>query len=414
MVEYERRLLSKAIHSGQLDKLIGLGIEESHFGDEMVKSVWQFVIEHTVKYNSPPSIDAIVENNSHFVPTITSDSLEYLIDKFYEGTKRRLTIEYLRTVAEAVDNPDLGDPEEMMLDAARKLSQAVPSGEVGRYSDMDKRIEQYRQDKTTGKKRGITSGVPTLDDITEGIQPHEMVVISGYSGSGKSTFLQYMLYKARQIDKVTPMMISLEMGKEALYRKWDVMATNFEYRKLKKFELSSDEEEKWRNEAHKARHADTDIIVLDKLGRCTIEKVCSEINRYKPDIVGIDYVSLMDTPKHAGTQIWERVTYITNNLKYIARSLNIPIIAVAQTNSSDPASLDNIAHSKSVVRDADIVLGLYQDQEMRDNKQMQLRVNKNRDGELKNIDMFWDMHHMQFEEWSPKHMFTKDEVINED
>jgi hypothetical protein len=61
--------------------------------------------------------------------------------------------------------------------------------------------------------------------------------------------------------------------------------------------------------------------------------------------------------------------------------LGVPIIAMAQTNRSggkDGAELDNVGYSMSIVQDSDIVIGLFADEEMKDAKEMQIRLNKNR------------------------------------
>lgn len=409
MVEHEYKLLSKAIHTGQIEKLINIGIEERHFSDENIRSIWLTIVEHTLKYKTPPSISALTEKHHTFVPALVDDSLEYVIDDFMLKTKRRMAVEQLRMMAVAVDDMErLPEIDEIFMDSARLLSQAVPSGKIARFSEMPSRIEQYKKDRTLGTNRGITTGMPTIDELTFGIQPHEFIVISGWSGLGKSTLLQHMLFSAYVKNKVTPMMVSLEMEAEALYRKWDAMAANLTYRKLKGLDLSDKEIEAWEKQAKSAKKAKNDIIVLDKMGRCTVEKIYAEANRYKPDLIGVDYISLMDTPRHAGSSIWEKVTYLTNNLKQLARSLKIPVIAVAQTNkdsAQEGAKLDNIAYSRSIGQDGDIVLGLYCDDEMRQIRKMEVRMLKNRDGEVRNIDMHWDMSRMHFTEWSVMHEF---------
>jgi replicative DNA helicase len=111
--------------------------------------------------------------------------------------------------------------------------------------------------------------------------------------------------------------------------------------------------------------------------------------------------------------MWEKVTNITQQLKQISRSLKIPIIGVAQTNRSGYASgatMDNMAFSQSIVNDSDIILGLNQDEEMKDQKKMGIRLLKNRDGQTDECDLLWKMKTMEFKPWTETYAFTEREV----
>lgn len=405
-MEHERKLLSKALHTGSVESVIARGIETRHFSDPKLRAVWDSVCAHVLKYGSSPSAVSVLRKHSDVVLDVVQDSLEYVIDQFLLLTKRRIAVERLLAMGSVIDGNDdeqLMRIEEIFLESAQELSRAVPGGKVARYSDMNDRIRLYEHDAKEGASRGIQFGIPTLDDLTYGIQPHELVVISGWQGTGKSTLMQHILHRAYVNEGATPMLISLEMEASALYRKWDTMAAPWTYDELKGHRLSDDQLVEWGRMAERAKKASNDIIVLDDVGRCTVEKVHAEMNRYNPDIVGIDYISLMSTPKDDKAAIWETVTYITKELKQLARSTGTPIVAIAQTNRESAtagARLENISYSRSIGQDSDIVLGLYSDEVMREEKRMQVRMLKNRDGRTTNIDMKWDMDQMRFREWS--------------
>src|SRR5262249_55528774 len=144
----------------------------------------------------------------------------------------------------------------------------------------------------------------------------------------------------------------------------------------------------------------------------TVDRAYAELVRWSPDILCIDYITLMSAPRSAGNQTWERVQHITQNLKQISRTLKIPIIGVAQTNRSSAdlgAELENVAFGLSIIQDSDIVLGLYRDKagEMKKNKQMTVKLLKNRDGMQINTDLFWDMDNMTFGPWKESMAFNR-------
>ena len=108
--------------------------------------------------------------------------------------------------------------------------------------------------------------------------------------------------------------------------------------------------------------------------------------------------------------------YLTQNLKQLSRSLKIPIIGVAQTNresATGGAKLENIAWSVAIIQDSDIVLGLHQDQEMKDEKMMELRMLKNRDGQTLDVNLKWDMSRMKFSQWRESDAFIPEGIRND-
>jgi replicative DNA helicase len=296
------------------------------------------------------------------------------------------------------------------LEMARNLAMVVPSSQVARLSDVKKRIEEYERRKAEGNLWGIKTGIKTLDLLTMGIQQHELATIAGWMGLGKSTLAQVVLFNAYLQDE-TPMMISGEMEAEALFRKWDTMATNMKYSALKAMDLGKGDMRKWEEWGEKAEAAapERDIIVIDDIGKMTVDKVFSETIRYSPDLVCVDYIGLMEAPNNIG-QGWEKITYCTKGLKQNARNLKIPHLVVAQTNREDGGSgaeLGKLAGSLSIGRDSDQVYGLFQDEVMKESERMEVRLLKNRDGAQGQALMNWKPETMEFRELSEKDLFVR-------
>lgn len=203
------------------------------------------------------------------------------------------------------------------------------------------------------------------------------------------------------------MYISLEMEAKALFRKWDTMLMQFKYNDLKGHTLREKEVEAWKKKAEEVAEKPNDIIVMDDVRGCTVERVFSELTRWQPDILCLDYVNLMSA-RTSYNQGWEKLTYLTQELKQISRTLNIPIIGVGQANRSSfqgGATLENIAGSISAVQDADLVFGLHSDDEMREENKMELRLLKNRDGAVGNVDLWWQPATMTFGAWDETRYF---------
>ncbi len=399
-MDIERVFVNKLARTGAIEQAMSNGVKEAHFADENLAGIYRFLSEHTRKYKTPPSMEVIHERFPGHNFEATSDAVSYLSERFISHTKRRYAWESLTEIARKMDDPEVGENVEgILLQEARRLAMLVPTKEVSRFSDIHKRIERYESgiDLTKGMKMGI----PPFDRLTMGIQPHEFITIAGWQGLGKSTLGQWILFNIYMQSK-TVMIISLEMEAAALMRKWDTMLTHFNYSDLKSQTLSPTDMELWRIKADEVKAKECDIIVRDSIMDCTPDYVYAEAVRYQPDILAVDYISLMDLSRSQGAQMWEKLTHITRQLKQIARSTGIPIIGIAQTNiaSADGgAKLDNIAYSRSIGQDSDIVLGLHQDDEMKKEKHMTVRMLKNRDGETSDVDLLWNMNNMRFGLW---------------
>jgi replicative DNA helicase len=399
-MDAERLLISKMAQTGRVQKLMLLGIGSEHFNEDSSREIFEFCAEHAKNFRQAPSFKTVRESFPEYNFEISDESFDYILDQFQLGLKRRYSIQAIRDLADAVDNDELAKNIDFhFLEKARELTNMLPASQVHRFKDIDKRILEYENYDET-KDESIKMGIAPLDEITLGIQPHEYATIMGWSGTGKSTLAQWILFNAWMKGK-TPMYISLEMEAKALFRKWDTMAMHFKYNDLKSHNLREEEIEAWKKKAVDIKNHPSDIIVMDDIREFTVDRAYAELVRWSPDILCVDYITLMNTPKSAGAQSWERVQHITQNLKSISRTLKIPIIGVAQTNresASLGAELNNVAFGLSIIQDSDIVLGLYQDKDgdMKKNKQMTVKLLKNRDGMTQSTDLHWDMDTMSF------------------
>lgn len=408
-MDVEKALVSKIVSTGQLEEAVARGVQADFFADDECREMFVYLSEHTKKYKSPPSMQVVKEEKPKFEWLHLSDPLDYLIDKFLNLVKRRLGNEMVLELAAALDDPDRSQNIDLeFLEVARKLATVVPSTQVSRFSDMEGRIKEYEQRKKEGKKTGLPTGFPQLDDWTGGIQPHEFWTISGFSGLGKSTMLHVISFNL-WAEGFTPLVISLEMEARALLRRFDAMAAALDYRKMKQLDLPAPAMKTWKKKAQEIRESTADIPIIDSIRRCTPDHVFAEAVRHKPDVVIIDYLSLMRSSHPRGNQMWQNITEITQDLKQNARTLKIPILAAAQTNRAgkDGADLENMGYSISIVQDSDVVIGLHADDAMKESKEMEIRLNKNRDGRIGKTKAIWDYDTMQFREKTIKDLFGR-------
>lgn len=401
-MDVERALVCKIIASGQLEQAVGRGLREDLFRDDECRDVYGWLLAHQRKYRTAPSMAAVRDEKPKFELLHLDDSLEYLMDRFVVMAKRRLAQEMVVELAHACDDPLRAENiDQEFLDVSRQLATLVPNTRVSLFkADMEKRIDEYEREAEQGKPPGVPFGFPWLDRFTGGLQRHEFATVAAFSGVGKSSFMIALAFNVFMAN-YTPLFVSLEMEERLLHRRWDAMATKLDYIKLKQLRLTDRHLSQWRQTREEMQKKAGDIPVIDSLRHCTPDSIFAEGVRHQPDLILVDYVSLMRSarPTNRYSNLWSQITEITQDLKQVARTLKIPIIAAAQTNRSgqkEGADLDNIGYSLSIVQDSDIVIGLHTDEELRSRNEMEIHLRKNRDGPIGNFRARWDHEHMVY------------------
>lgn len=102
----------------------------------------------------------------------------------------------------------------------------------------------------------------------------------------------------------------------------------------------------------------------------------------KFDAIVIDYLNLLSSP--SGTNLYERVKYVTEQLRAMSYIYNCPIITATQLNrggfDEDNPGLDSLSESVGVAATADFIMGLWQDDEDIEFQTIHAGIMKNRFG----------------------------------
>jgi replicative DNA helicase len=397
-MDVERALLSKALASGEFPDVVARGIEAEHFADDELHDIYAWSADFMAKHKQPPSLDVVRGEFGGFSPLLTKDPMSYHLDRFVRLVKERLAVELVRGYHDALEDPDEIDEIELRaLEMARELNEIIPTPKAQRLSEGGARRQEYERRKKKKIQHGIKIGIPTFDDITLGIQPHELLIFGGPPGGGKTTAIQYTALNA-YLTGTTALFISLEVEGEQILRKFDTMLTQVRYRALKGLELNPEEEKKWYKilrQCEKDRMK-KDIIIVDDIRNCTVDKVAAEQIRHKPGIVCVDYLEEMRTPRNV--QGWEGVAANGRGLKQSARVTRTPHVTATQLNREGETSY------QSAQKIADMLIILNPPEDDEDQTRMALQMRKYRDGpSRKPVMMHWDLDVMDIHELAGAH-----------
>jgi replicative DNA helicase len=398
-MDVEAALISKIIDTGRVEEVVSLGVTPDMFANEQSQAAWEFIHRFHRRYKEAPAKSVVQDEVPGFDFEHVQHPLDYMIDKFKGRLEKRAGQEMLLELADVLNNPEAqGAITDAFLAAARDLATLLPTNDIAKFSDSLERKEQYEKEVASGVRKGIPFGYKTLDGMTGGIKPHQFAVVSAFLGIGKSTAINSFAYNMWGLpEDLVIMVVTLELEKHTLMNKFDAMAAGINYRDIEHLNLSEADVERWNETAktlRKKKKSKNDIIVLDRMNNATPDKVFAETVKHKPDVVFVDYLGLMRSSSATrSNSMWQSMVEITQDLKQNARTLGVPIIAAAQTNrsgSKDGSELDNIGASISIAQDADIVIGLHADEDMKKQSKMELRLQKNRMGPLGKIDCVWD------------------------
>ncbi len=233
--------------------------------------------------------------------------------------------------------------------------------------------EYYDRIDYLARHRDETVGVPTgfidLDRLLGGMQPSDLLIVGGRPGQGKSGFCISAAKNASQIHKKRVALFSLEMSNEQLVQRLIAQETGIDSQRLRLGDLQ-DEEWPLFTQAVSAL-SDTNIFLDDTpaITPLQLRTKCRRLHmEYGLDLILVDYLQLMTGDTRMENRVQE-VSYISRNLKVLARELNVPVLAAAQLSRAVEQRADkrpllsDLRESGSLEQDADVVMFIYrQDQ----------------------------------------------------
>jgi replicative DNA helicase len=256
-------------------------------------------------------------------------------------------------------------------------------------------LEELRtaKERAENATAGIPTGLPELDEMTNGFKAGQMIIIAARPAIGKSTLAVDFARSAAFLAGKTVLFFSLEMAKMELVNRIISAEARVETSKMKKGEL---DENDWMNiEEAKSRLQNGTFIIDDqpKTGLSRIRSVATR-QKYKPeglDMIVIDYLGLMETPS-TGRSSDSRQTDISSlsrGIKLLAKELEVPIIILSQLNRKSEERTDgkpmlsDLRESGSLEQDADMVFLIHRPEAVDENNrpgETDLIVAKHRGG----------------------------------
>lgn len=254
---------------------------------------------------------------------------------------------------------------------------------------------------------GVPTGFIDLDKMLTGLQPSDLLIIAGRPGQGKTGFLLSIVKNAGLTHKKRVAVFSLEMSNDQVVQRLVSQETGIDSQTLRTGKLKDNE---WPLFTHAIEVFSDTKIFLDDTPAITPLQLRTKCRRlhmeYGLDLIIIDYLQLMGGDNRTDNRVQE-VSYISRNLKVLARELNVPVLAAAQLSRAVEQRTDkrpvlsDLRESGSLEQDADIVMFIYRpDQYEKDTVKQnvaEIIVAKHRNGPVGSVELVFRGAQAKFE-----------------
>src|SRR5947208_9435091 len=215
-------------------------------------------------------------------------------------------------------------------------------------------------------QRGLETGFFEFDDMMNGLQNGEMVIIAARPSMGKTAFAMNIIEHISADSRLPTAVFSLEMSKQQLAQRMLCSRGQIDAHKLRKGMLQAHEYAHLANVVGELAKAP--IWVDDSPGLTPLElRAKARRLKLQHDIkcIMIDYMQLMDNPGVESRQ--QQISEISRGVKAVARELRIPVVCLSQLNRQSEGRdghrprMSDLRESGSIEQDADVIMLLHRE-----------------------------------------------------
>lgn len=306
---------------------------------------------------------------NHTPASIYSETYGRIVER---ASLRRRMLNAASTIAriaqeESTDINDVIDRSEAALFAVterRLRTELVPlRNALDEYYDRVEYLYNHQVESL-----GVPTGFTDLDKLLGGMQKSDLLIVAGRPGMGKTSWLlSVALNAARAGARVA--IFSMEMSKEQLVQRLVSSETGINTHQLR---LGKLDEREWALFVNAVGKLGKLRIYLDDTPALTPLQLRAKCRRlygeHGLDVIMVDYLQLMNSGTGFSDNRVQEISFISRNLKQIARELNVPLLAAAQLSRAveqrqdKRPQLSDLRESGSIEQDSDVVMFLYREE----------------------------------------------------
>jgi len=359
----ESKLISAVLEDRQIHVMLQAN------ADKLLRThgdIWEFVRNYFEQNSAMPPTSLIVEKFRDFEPIAGVGSTKHHLDELQSEYLNDSLKDILRNAASEVQSGKGVQALEGLISKTSELKKDTSVIRDVDVTDLESAVAYYEnvQKQNELGQIGIKTGLPGFDNyLPAGIMPGQLGVFLAYPGIGKSWLSLYFAVQAWKQGK-SPLIISLEMSEtEVRNRVFTIMGEGlWSHRQLSAGNVEIDTLKMW-HKKHVEGRPEFHIISNDSGGEITPSVIRGKIDQYSPDLVIVDYLQLMSPNQKSESEV-VRMKNLSRELKLLAISDEIPIIAISSATPDDVNKLDTVptlgqtSWSRQIAYDADWVMAL--------------------------------------------------------
>lgn len=213
---------------------------------------------------------------------------------------------------------------------------------------------------------GIETGFFELDEMTNGLQDGEMIIIAARPSMGKTALMLNMAEYVSATSKKPSAVFSLEMSKQQLAQRLLCSRSGVDSHKLRRNMLGRDDFQKLSLTVGELSEAP---MYIDDTPGLTLMQLRAKARRLAMEkhisAIFIDYMQLMGNPGAESRQ--QEVSGISRGVKALARELSVPVVCLSQLNRAaeqregHKPRMSDLRESGSIEQDADVIMMVHRE-----------------------------------------------------
>ncbi len=229
------------------------------------------------------------------------------------------------------------------------------------------RIDELFENK--GALTGLSTGFRDIDNLTQGLQRGDLVVVAGRPSMGKTSFAMNIAESIAIAEELPVLVFSMEMPADSLILRMLSSLGKIDQSKIRSGQLA---DEDWPRLTSAVTLLTDQRLYIDDTAALTPNEVRSRARRVAREygelgLIVVDYIQLMRVAGTAENRTGE-ISEISRSLKGIAKEFNCPLIALSQLNRSLEQRPDkrpimsDLRESGAIEQDADVIFAIYRDE----------------------------------------------------
>src|SRR3989338_5957919 len=263
---------------------------------------------------------------------------------------------------------------------------------------------------------GVASGLKEFDRLTAGFQKSDLILIAARPSQGKTALALNIAANVVLSDSASPVLVfSFEMSKHAIMERFIASEARVNLQQVRNGFFPRSRWTDLTNSA--ARFSEAPLYIVDSPGlsvlaiRSISRQLASELRRKGKNLslVIVDYLQLIRGSSFRAESRQQEGSEISRGLKFLARDLNIPVVALSQLSRRPEEKgrvdgrpqLSDLRESGALEQDADLVMFIWRESLLKPDdpelkNKAEIIVAKQRQGPTASVPVSFIREHTRF------------------